>query len=225
MSIHDSSYERRDADFYPTLDALDLVPALDGFLDPELLVWEPHAGEGHLVDALSRRGLRVCATELHERPNWVAPEAVKPTYGVDFLTSAVDFPQPIQVVMNPPYSNIDEHVRRALSLASRVFLLARSDWSYAAKRRGLVSPEAGFGGKIEICFRPRWIEDGKQSPKHNYAWYCWSTDVDEGYPEIWHHYRQKEPAAVTTGSQDKFPQTLPHEECFETSPAIGSVPK
>jgi hypothetical protein len=193
MTIHNSRHVRAEADFYPTLDAPDVIRVLLESVTLPGAVWEPHAGAGHLVKALRAQGVEVLASDLHAYP-LVPGLDVQIRTGVDFLTQT-DLPYRVRsIVMNPPYGRgIDAHIHHALALLRHVdgvlVLLARSDLSYAGGRKVLMR-DPGFARKVELGWRLRWVEGTKESGKHNYALYIW--DYREGRSTgatIGHGYR------------------------------------
>ena len=204
MTIHDSKHLRNAADFYPTLDAPDVVRALlEQFELPPGTVWEPSAGAGHLVKELLRAGKAVIATDLHAYPP-VAGLDVRILSGLDFLERN-EVPTGVQtILMNPPYGRakggtpapIDQHVKQALKLmrpaGGVVVVLARADWTYAKSRRVFVQ-DPGFAMKIELGWRLRWVEGTDGNGKHNYAIHVW--DFRKGAvwqgPVLRHGHRHK----------------------------------
>lgn len=133
----ESRKRRRDGDFFPT--PPEVVLALLR-AEPRLaraVVWEPHAGEGHLARALEAAGSRVIATEKADRGYGET--------GVDFLTAPCRLPpgpatfaEPKAIVMNPPFRSVLPHVHRALShLGAASFVACLLPGEFWARKKHL----------------------------------------------------------------------------------------
>lgn len=119
--------KRHPNDAYFTPDALatrlvSLLPAHGA------VCWEPHAGGGAFVRALTAAGAEaVIATDL---VGWGAPR--------DFLTeSAPPVTRLDWIVGNPPFRNFEAHVSHALTLAPNVAFLLRLAVMESASRAPL----------------------------------------------------------------------------------------
>jgi hypothetical protein len=138
--------------------------ALDPLLPylPAGVVWEPAAGEGHLVRALESAGRTVYASEI--------------TAGQNFFTHAPPAPWAVQVT-NPPYSSKYHWIEHSYSLGRPFALLLPMEtlgvWSAQRhfrahgvevlllnKRVNFQMPNLGFSG------------GGANFPV---AWFCWKV--------------------------------------------------
>lgn len=129
-------------------------------------VWEPACGRGDMAKAIEEDGYRVHATDLHDRGYGRA--------GEDFLAKTAPSLDPI--VTNPPYALAEAFVRHALHLTApfkaEVAMLLRNEWDSARTRRDLFEHPA-FHQKLVLTKRPRWVEDDRASPRHNFSWFIW----------------------------------------------------
>jgi hypothetical protein len=163
MSQRISGYVRQANDSYQTpswvTDAL--VPHVRSLA---LHIWEPAAGSGKMVDALSNAGFRVVATDI--------------TTGVDFLKCDALPSDAIQaVVTNPPFSDAQEFIEHALDLTRPVggvvAMLARVDYDSAKTRRHLFGECPAFATRLVLTKRIKWFADSKGSPSFNHCWFLW----------------------------------------------------
>lgn len=182
-AMRGSGKKRLPRDAYDTIEAGVLIEALT----LPKYVWEPHAGAGLLVKALKPQ-CRVYASDIEPRANNI--------HMLDFL-KAEAAPDGVRgIVMNPPYQDIDNHIRHALALmepvSGMVALLARSELSHAKKRADLFSRNPAFDEKIELTRRPKWFADGKGSPRHNFAWFIWDWEKTKFVPSISSFYPRKD---------------------------------
>lgn len=164
-----SGYTRLSLDAYDTIGADWIVPALLEQTSFPSTVWEPAAGSGHMVDALSAAGKAVLAHDIAPRRADIAQ--------ADFFAWQHP-PQGIRaIVTNPPYREIDDFARYALRLMmphrGKVALLVRSEWTHAKARKDIVHDHAAFAGQVALTKRPRWFADGGKSPRHNFSWVVW----------------------------------------------------
>ena len=159
MSQRGSGYERKAFDLYetPAWVTAALLPHLRGVTT----VWEPAAGSGMMVNALTAGGLKVKASDIAS--------------GEDFLTStppvALD-----AIVTNPPYTLAREFIERALLLMrprGLVAMLLRTDFDHAASRRHLFSECPAFATKVVLTKRIVWFDGPRAAPSFNHAWYIW----------------------------------------------------
>lgn len=174
----ESGYERRPADAYWTppwcVDVL--LRNYPGWLNSQCLpTWEPACGTGNIALALERNGLKTVASDLHD---WGCHEG-----GVDFLKSTP--PQRVSaIITNPPYDIAVEFVAHARSLMKPqeglVAMLLRNEWDSAAGRTHMLTD---LTLKLVLTRRPKWSEDDKASPRHNFAWFVWDFSAI-GRPRI-----------------------------------------
>lgn len=178
-------------EFYPTLNANWIVPALLRWVHLSRGVWEPHAGRGHIARELVSAGYRVIATDLVDYEP--LPGAPRIRVGYDFLEQ-IKAPEGVgAVVMNPPYEGVEDHVAAALRIMSKVpggmvACLLRGEWAHAKTRDRLVHRHPAFDMKIELTKRPKWVEpkpdEDEESPRHNFAWFVWRIDRRDVAPSI-----------------------------------------
>jgi hypothetical protein len=149
-----SSFERREADFYPTPKAavLPLIPYLR--VAGIKTFAEPCCGEGDLVRHLESFGLAcVYSGDIRSGQDALAVEQ----YG------AADC-----IISNPPYTRpamhaLIEHFQRI----APTWLLIDYDWS-ATKQAADYMPHCS---DIVTIGRVKWIEGSKHTGKDNHAWY------------------------------------------------------
>jgi hypothetical protein len=147
-----SSFERREADFYPTprLAVVPLIPYLHGIR----AFAEPCAGDGALVGHLESFGLRcIDAGDIRTGQDALARDH----YG------AAD-----AIITNPPYTR--ELMHRLIEHFQRIapaWLLIDYDWS-ATKQ---AAEYLAHCSDIVILPRLKWFEGSKDTGKDNHAWY------------------------------------------------------
>lgn len=161
MSQRDSGYERKERDLYETPEWVTL--AIKPHLGNTQKVYEPAAGGGKMVSALSGMGLLVEADDISE--------------GRDFLKCP--YTDCDAIITNPPYILATEFIEHALRLTyprGKVIMLLRTDFDHAKTRAHLFSGCAAFAKKIVLTKRIVWFEAaaGKSAaPSFNHAWYVW----------------------------------------------------
>ena len=179
----ESGHKRNDQDFYPTLQAKEMVRDLvlcAGISIPPV-AWEPHAGEGHLVDALKNMNIPVYASDIEPRAKGVVE--------MDFLAQErLPSHQIRSIVMNPPFSSLDAQLGHALKLmqpvTGTVLMLARTLLTSGKKRQSNFRNHPHFAAKIEMVGRPFWFTDYRNSPIHPYSWYLWDFSKEHPLPAI-----------------------------------------
>jgi hypothetical protein len=147
-----SSFERREADFYPTprSAALPLIPFLRGVRT----FAEPCAGDGNLVRHLEGLGLRcVYAGDISTGQDALAIDS----YG------ACD-----AIITNPPYTRdlmhrLIEHLQRI----APTWLLMETDWVSTLQ----AVPYLVHCSDIVTIGRLKWLAESKHTGKDNYGWF------------------------------------------------------
>ena len=180
----DSSHARTHQDYYPTLQAKSMIRDLISVAGIEIpaKAWEPHAGAGHLVEALQSVDIPVYASDIDPRAEGI--------HKLDFLAQEHLPSDDIRsIVMNPPFSTLDKQLNHALDLMQpvrgKVLMLARTVLSAAKMRQSVFRNHSSFAAKIEMVGRPRWFEQEKRSnPIHPYSWYLWDFGTDQINPTI-----------------------------------------
>ncbi|WP_170457144.1 hypothetical protein [Ruegeria arenilitoris] len=191
MTIHNSTFDRRESDYYPTLDAPFVMPLLLDLIELEN-VWEPSSGRGHLANELKKRGKLLHASDLYNHPDKLCSISV----GVDFLKQDAGPPGFRDIVMNPPYSEADAHIGHGLDFLPEggyLVALLRSDWSHARCRQSLVTDERFFM-ELKLTWRLRWIENTTVSGKHNHSLFVW-RNCEPADPTIAFGYKPERVAA------------------------------
>jgi hypothetical protein len=148
-----SEFIRRKSDAYQTIDykaSWALVPYLQGVRT----FAEPCAGEGHLIEQFSKRGMHC----------YMAGDILD---GVDAL-SLPDYGPVDCIITNPPWTRQLLHplIVHFQSIAP-TWLLFDSDWAYNA----MAVPYLKTCSDIVAVGRLRWIEGTKQTGKDNVSWY------------------------------------------------------
>jgi hypothetical protein len=162
MSQRDSGYERKERDLYETPPWV--TDALAKHIDVHGHIWEPAAGSGKMVGALSKHGFEVCASDI--------------STGADFLTQR-DLPDDsvLAIVTNPPYVHATEFIEQALwhmrPVRGLVAMLLRTDFDHAKTRQHFFSGCGAFSKKVVLTKRIQWFEDSTGSPSFNHAWFIW----------------------------------------------------
>lgn len=157
----ESGYERRIADAYWT--PAWCVDVLLRHMTPRGHVWEPACGIGNICEALVACGHRATATDLND---WGYGTPGRDFFTTEHLASAI--------ITNPPYDISDKFVARAIDLmqpvGGQVAMLLRNEWDSAASRAKLLHR---LSLKLVLMKRPKWSEDDRASPRHNFAWFIW----------------------------------------------------
>jgi hypothetical protein len=163
MSQRNSGYPRKPRDDYATPEWVTkaLIPHLPARAR-RVMILEPAAGAGKMVDALRAAGLKV---ERRERVRW---DGTSRSY--DFLadTRLAD-----AVVTNPPFGRAFQFIEHALMLTQprRGFcaFLLRSDKGHAKTQAHLFRDCSAFARKVELLQRIVWFERPGAAPSYNHA--------------------------------------------------------
>lgn len=104
-------------------------------------IWEPAAGKGRLVTALSHAGYAVRGTDIHGFQGGVATDFL------DEFSEKITFPAAIShgrgfdcIVTNPPYSLKAEFTARCIALGKPWALLMPVEWIGTAECQRLIGP-------------------------------------------------------------------------------------
>lgn len=161
-------FEQRPLGAYYTPDGV-AVSCIDTLGDLRgLMAWEPHAGGGAFVRALRKAGCsEVMASDVDPACGWLIG---------DFLS----FPAPLGdtdwIVGNPPYSEAEAHVRRALDLQPRrgaAFLLRLA--FLESEKRAAFWREHRPSAVYVLTRRPSFTGGGTDSAA--YGWFIWRNQV------------------------------------------------
>jgi hypothetical protein len=171
-----SLHVRKERDFYPTIDAgvtraIARFLLAEGLLTSASLVWEPACGDWAMGKVLEEYFEFVIGSDIE-------PQTDRGIEG-DFLTDAPMYAHAI--ITNPPYGSLTTaFIERGLNFlrsgnASVVAMLARNELDSASTRKHLFGDCPQFYAKLVLTWRPRWIANSTGAPRHNYAWFVWST--------------------------------------------------
>jgi hypothetical protein len=162
--------------------------AVDQLLSNESLVggcFDPSCGRGNIVVALLDAGVwPVLGVDLyrHERlvHRQVNDEVIKYRDFFDFMECMFPPRGTNNIVMNPPYSAADDHVRHALKIIGTggvVCVLLRLTWIAAQKRADLLK----HLHKIIICGRLKMLPPDVPDQGHNgavdFAWFVFGQRI------------------------------------------------
>jgi hypothetical protein len=164
--------ERDPHDFYPTPTATTLamlrhIKVLRPFrLGEPFDVWEPAAGEGHMVRALESEGYRVTASDIVDRG-----------YGfdeIDFLRTTVK--RANFIVTNPPFKLADAFIEHALNIldVGHLALILPSTFYHAD---GRLEAFRIYKPSLVLPFTWRIDSTGQGAPTLNMQWVVWSTAI------------------------------------------------
>mgnify|MGYP001564614195 CR=1 FL=1 len=135
------------------------------------LVLEPSAGGGAFVDAAMARGARVWAIDIRpeapalHRPGLVRAEAR------DFLMPTESDLRPDWVIGNPPFTEFDRHLDRALSLAPNVGFLLRLAVMESAARVEAWATRWPLRHVWVLAERPSFTGGATDSTAYGFFWF------------------------------------------------------
>jgi hypothetical protein len=142
-------------------------------------LWEPQCGYGAIVRILRTAGHDVVASD--HRAYGSPPDQ---DFVADFLTTTAA-PEGVEAaVMNPPFSKAAEHIRHALTLCPKVFVLVRLAFLESTTARRDIM-EGGQLARVHVFRKrlPRMHRHGwtgrKSSAKEGYAWCVWDRAHDD----------------------------------------------
>jgi hypothetical protein len=140
-------------------------------------IWEPACGPGAIVRVLRAAGHIVYSTDPvdYDSPDqdmagWDFPQQTQLPIGVEMILT------------NPPFKLANEFVAHAISLCSRVVMLARLAFLESERRTPIL--EGGKLARVHVFRKrlPMMHRLGWDGPKATsavaYAWYCWDADHD-----------------------------------------------
>lgn len=171
--------KRRPNDAYFTPDAL--AEHLVGLLPLRFgeNAWEPHAGGGAFVRALSRRlGVRhVYATDIDPAPYEGRDGKVQVPDCSDFLLESGGPRAEEWIVGNPPFNQAQEHVEQALKLTGRhVAFLLRLGFLASGRRAEFWERHPARHIWV-LSQRPSFTGGGTDSQEYGFFW--WDTDPSQ----------------------------------------------
>lgn len=157
-----SSFERRPQDAYDT--PCEAVPPLLPYLKERTRFCEPRAGNGALVDHLTKHG-HICA-----RARDIAPRRsdIEQKDALTTLTGNID-----EFITNPPWTRSILHPLIVfLSDQHPTWLLFDADWAFTKQSR----PYMPRCKAIVPVGRLKWIPGSKHTGKDNAAWYLFDSN-------------------------------------------------
>lgn len=159
-----SSFERVERDFYPTPESA--VRPLLAHLVPGTRFCEPCAGDGRLVDHLTRAG-HICARARDIEPRRADIERKD---ALSTLTGNIDC-----FITNPPWDRKVLHPLIVhLSAQAPTWLLFDADWMHTKQ----AMPFLPLLRKIVSVGRVKWIEDSPFTGKDNCCWHLFDARSD-----------------------------------------------
>lgn len=158
---NDGYYIRKPRDFYPTPYAA-VLPLLQ-YLPENVDFIEPFAGDGRLIDHLSRNG--------HE---CVLASDIEPLRGdihkCDFLNMTKEaLTSGSMIITNPPWRRDLLHpaLDRIIECGTPAWILLDADWAHTTQ----AVPYLKYCSKIVAIGRVKWIEESKSQGFDNCCWY------------------------------------------------------
>jgi hypothetical protein len=167
--------ERELRDFYATDPiAAEILLQVEEFNGP---IWEPAAGEGHLVNVFREKGYEVKATDIIER-TFKLDEVRDFLYTFDF---DVDLNQKIHIITNPPYKFAQEFIERSLDIVApgyKVAMFLKLTFCEGKKRKMLFEhapPKTIYVSSSRIACRKNgeFLPDDDGGSAVCYAWFVW----------------------------------------------------
>jgi len=160
-----SSFERVERDFYPTPEAA--AQPLLPHLAPCTRFCEPCAGDGRLVDHLTKAG-HVCASARDIEPR---RDDIDRKDALTTLTGNIDC-----YITNPPWDRKVLHpLISHLSMQAPTWLLFDADWMHTRQS----APFLPLLRKVVSVGRVKWIEDSPFTGKDNCCWYLFDASEQE----------------------------------------------
>lgn len=156
-----SNYTRIDDDNYQTVDPRCIKALVDTVYISR---------QERIVDCCAPNGSGI-VTEL-QNLDYIA-------YG---MNDAFGFINGDWVVSNPPYKKglVDKIINAQLDrlgTVKGVCMLLRNNFDFAKSRWDMFAANPYYYGQIHMLFRPRWFEENKASPIHNFVWHIWKLEV------------------------------------------------
>lgn len=152
-------------------------------------IWEPAAGDGHMVAALRKYGHSVFASDIRALPG-LDRTPCDFAGGIDWVVALdrKEIPFPDWIITNPPYQNAQDFIRRALAVtrenAGAVAMLLGYEFDAPKSHREWFEHPA-FHAKIVLPKRITWVGlEGKASPRQVHAFYVWRWDAVSGGARI-----------------------------------------
>lgn len=178
VSQRHSEYELIPGDLYCTPKwVTEALLGAEDFLKPVL---EPASGERHMSKVILRKCGAVVTDDLTPGGGFFEKWSREKVddYGIR------------SILTNPPYSNglAEKFVRHALDLTKpvngKVAMLLPLAFDSAKGRRDIFANHPAFKAKYILTQRIRWanLEQKKNGPSQNHAWFVWDWAKPEGPP-------------------------------------------
>jgi hypothetical protein len=166
-----NSRQRRDADYYPTPKW-----CVDRILDRKPIVYgntilEPSAGDGSLVKAFGEFDFLWTLVECREECRKQL-EGLGEVHIADFLSWELSQARFDTCVMNPPYKQAEDFIRKAMSCCNEIYALLRVGFVSATLRHGWL--RRNMPDVYLLPNRPSFIGTGERDA-NEYAWFYWDT--------------------------------------------------
>ena len=169
-----SAIDRNTTDFYRT--PPEVTVALLNFLEERgeirptwpVTIWEPACGTGEMVEAMREKGYNVVYSDLH--PTAYSRSRIP----VDFLKDEPPrFVEYNWIITNPPFSQAEKFIRRALELGRPCAFLLKSQFWHARSRLELFR-EHPPTYVLPLTWRPDFLWGVKSgSPTMEVLWTVW----------------------------------------------------
>lgn len=142
-------------------------------------VWDPSCGRGNIVRTMIEAGRAASGSDKYRWPTPGLRLGVDVSFGYDFLSC---METPSNIVMNPPYSKADDHVRHALRIVENdrlVCVLLRMTWVAAQKRADLLKhlTKVIIVGRLKML--PPDVPDRGHNGSVDFAWFVFGPRVVE----------------------------------------------
>jgi hypothetical protein len=203
-AMGNSNFERKELDYYPTPSWVTaaLIDSLfeNRHVSEHYNVWEPAAGEGHMVNILTNHFLKLRYSDIKDYGYQNDSMHLKSFVTGDFLadTGSAGYSDILgegfhAIITNPPYGDdAEKFIRKALQLSGRTIgvcaFLLRNEYDCSKGRVDLFN-QYPFARKIVLTSRPKWIEGSTGAPRHNYSWYIWDYKYINKLPVIEYYVR------------------------------------
>lgn len=151
---------------------------LDNYTFENGIVWEPFVGIGRIAKVFEQLDYKVISSDIKDYgyPFTWELDFNRPNVEV-FAKEICDRTGPRWIITNPPYHNCKKYVERILGLCEHfnagAAVLLRNEFDCGTLRAPIFQDNPAYWGKIILTKRPRWFEEERASPRHNYAWYVW----------------------------------------------------
>lgn len=169
-----SAKNRPKSDFFPTPHDVTASLLTKLALPKSVVLYDPACGGGGMLDVFDRYGYDNWGTDLYEYP-----KRVNAAYGVDFLQKDC-LPIDTFIITNPPFSEAEEFIRRALKLKVPFAYVLKSSYWNAAKRMKLFK-EHRPSIVYALSWRPNFYPKAKRhgSPTMDIIITLWDTKPAE----------------------------------------------